>query len=158
MSDKAYKKAHEKVSEEVKKLAHSSDDNAQFMQLQKYNSVVAGLHEYYCISTEVSHDFRTIEYADNRISLYAAQYGKCAVTGIPMDSHDIHCHHKVPVSNGGSDEYANLILVSKAVHILIHASSELTIEKYLKSLNLDNKQIEKLNKLRIMAEMPPIIL
>ncbi len=35
-----------KVSEEVKKLAHSSDDNAQFMQLQKYNSVVAGLHEY----------------------------------------------------------------------------------------------------------------
>ena len=73
-------------------------------------------------------------------------------------SHDIHCHHKVPVSNGGSDEYANLILVSKAVHILIHASSELTIEKYLKSLNLDNKQIEKLNKLRIMAEMPPIIL
>ena len=75
-----------------------------------------------------------------------------------MDSHDIHCHHKVPVSNGGSDEYANLILVSKAVHILIHASSELTIEKYLKSLNLDNKQLEKLNKLRIMAEMPPIIL
>ena len=256
MSDKAYKKAHEKVSEEVKKLAHSSDDNAQFMQLQKYNSVVAGLHEYYCISTEVSHDFsrlafsinkqlrnrlkgdlskkgqlrngfikekygasrqmrflhgrpvvplgyvqsknaqhkrksinkytvkgreqihknlaidtatmlwlmrnpvkgRTIEYADNRISLYAAQYGKCAVTGIPMNSHDIHCHHKVPVSNGGSDEYANLILVSKAVHILIHASSEPTIEKYLKSLNLDNKQIEKLNKLRSMAEMPPIIL
>ena len=43
MSDKAYKKAHGKVSEEVKKLAHSSDDNAQFMQLQKYNAVVAGL-------------------------------------------------------------------------------------------------------------------
>ena len=80
------------------------------------------------------------------------------MTGIPMDSHDIHCHHKVPVSNGGSDEYANLILVSKEVHILIHASSEPTIEKYLKSLNLDNKQIEKLNKLRSMAEMPPIIL
>lgn len=47
MSDKAYKKAHEKLSEEVKKLAHSSDDTAQFMQLQNYNSVVAGLHEYY---------------------------------------------------------------------------------------------------------------
>ena len=31
----------------------------------------------------------------------AEVYGKCAVTGIPMDSHDIHCHHKVPVSNGG---------------------------------------------------------
>ena len=33
-----------------------------------------------------------------------------------------------------------------------------TLEKYLKSLNLDNKQIKKLNKLRTMAEMPPIIL
>ena len=59
----------------------------------------------------------------------------------------------MPVNNGGSDEYTNLILVSKEVHILIHASSEPTIEKYLKSLNLDDKQIEKLNKLRTMAEM-----
>ena len=32
----------------------------RFMQLQKYNSVVAGLHEYYCISTEVSHDLSLI--------------------------------------------------------------------------------------------------
>ena len=66
MSDKAYKKAHEKVSEEVKKLAHSSDDNAQFMQLQKYNSVVAGLHEYYCISTEISHDFSRLAFSINK--------------------------------------------------------------------------------------------
>ena len=66
MSDKAYKKAHKKVSEEVKKLAHSSDDNAQFMQLQKYNSVVAGLHEYYCISTEVSHDFSRLAFSINK--------------------------------------------------------------------------------------------
>ena len=66
MCDKAYKKAHEKVSEEVKKLAHSSDDNAQFMQLQKYNSVVAGLHEYYSISTEVSHDFSRLAFSINK--------------------------------------------------------------------------------------------
>lgn len=255
MSDKAYKKAHEKVSEEIKKLAHSSED-AQFIQLQKYNSVVAGLHEYYCIATEASHDFaklafginkrlrnrlkgdlsksgylrngfikekygqskqmrflhgrpviplgyarvrnaqhkrksvnkytvegrktihknlgidtgtmlwlmrnpvrgRSIEYADNRISLYAAQYGKCAVTGKHMQAQDIHCHHKIPVSKGGTDEYSNLVLVCKAVHTLIHATSELTIEKYLKFLNLEPKQMEKLNKLRTMAGMPEIIL
>lgn len=66
MSDKAYKKAHGKVSEEVKKLAHSSDDNAQFMQFQKYNAVVAGLHEYYCISTEVSHDFSRLAFSINK--------------------------------------------------------------------------------------------
>ena len=256
MSDKAYKKAHEKLSEEVKKLAHSPDDTAQFMQLQNYNSVVAGLHEYYCIATEICEDFgrlafsinkqlrnrlkgdvsrkgtlrkgfikekygeskqlrflhgrplvpvgyvhpknaqhkrksvnkytpegralihknleidtgtmlwlmrnpvrsRTIEYADNRISLYAAQYGKCAVTGRVMEAHDIHCHHKVPVSKGGTDEYANLVLVSKDVHVLIHASEETTIQNYLKILQLEKSELEKLNKLRIKAEMPPITL
>ncbi|HES5469294.1 TPA: group II intron reverse transcriptase/maturase [Streptococcus pyogenes] len=256
MSEKAYKKAHEKLSEEVKKLAHSSDDTAQFMQLHNYNAVVAGLHEYYCIATEISADFgklafsinkqlrnrlkgdisrkgtlrngfikekygksrqmrflherplvpvgyiqpknaqhkrksvnkytpegrdqihrnleidtmpmlwlmknpvrgRSIEYADNRISLYAAQYGKCAVTGQIMNAHDIHCHHKVPVSMGGTDEYANLVLVLKDVHVLIHASSETTIKRYLCELKLEKSQLDKLNKLRIKAEMPPIVL
>ena len=256
MSDKAYKKAHEKLTAEVKELAHSSDDTAQFIQLQKYNSVVAGLHEYYQIATDTVDDFaklafsinkqlynrlkgdisrtgtlrngfikdkygksrqlrflherptvpvgavqqrnaqnkrksvnkytpkgrelihknlafnteamlylmrnpvkgRSIEYADNRISLFAAQYGKCAVTGLPMEEHDIHCHHKVPVSKGGTDEYANLILISKAVHVIIHATSETTIRQYLKTIQLDDSMLKKLNKLRIMAEMPPIIL
>ena len=256
MSDKAYSKAHEKLSEEVKLLAHTPDETAQFIQLQKYNSVVAGLHEYYCIATEVSHDFgrlafsinkrlrnrlkgdlsksgylrngfikkkygssrqmrflhqrpvipigyvqpknaqhkrksvnkytvegrrrthrnleidtagmlwlmrnpvrgRSIEYADNRISLYAAQYGNCAVTGEHMHPQEIHCHHKRPVRNGGTDEYSNLVLVREPVHILIHATLKTTIEHYLNSLNLDEKQLKKLNKLREMAEMPPIIL
>lgn len=255
MSDKAYQKAHEKLSEEVKKLAHSSEE-AQFMQLQKYNSVVAGLHEYYGIATEASDDFgklafginkqlrnrlkgdlsktgslkdgfikqkygqsrqlrflhkrpvvpvgyarpknaqhkrkavnkytpegrklihknlqidtgtmlwvmrnpvrgRSIEYADNKISLYAAQYGKCAVTGKVMAPHDIHCHHKVPASKGGTDEYANLILICKDVHTILHASQSLTIERLLNFLNLEPKQLAKLNKLRTLAEMPPIIL
>ena len=256
MSDKAYKKAHEKLSEEVKKLAHSPDDTAQFMQLQTFNSVVAGMHEYYCIATETCEDFgrlafsinkqlrnrlkgdlsrqgtlrkgfikekygeskqlrflhgrplipvgyvhpknaqhkrksvnkytpegrmpihenleidtgtmlwlmrnpvrsRTIEYADNRISLYAAQYGKCAVTGCDMKAHDIHCHHKVPISKGGTDEYANLVLVTNDVHILIHASNDNTIRSYLQILHLDKTKLEKLNILRIKAEMPPITL
>lgn len=101
---------------------------------------------------------RSIEYADNRISLYAAQYGKCAVTGQIMNAHDIHCHHKVPVSMGGTDEYANLVLVLKDVHVLIHASSETTIKRYLCELKLEKSQLDKLNKLRIKAEMPPIVL
>jgi len=101
---------------------------------------------------------RSIEYADNRISLYASKYGKCAVTGLPMKVHDIHSHHKVPVSIGGTDEYANLILISKAVHVIIHAKYETTIRQYLKDLQLDDSKLEKLNKLRSLAEMPPIIL
>ena len=101
---------------------------------------------------------KTIEYADNRISLYALQYGKCAVTGKPLMPHDIHCHHKVPVSKGGTDAYENLILICKDVHGVIHASLNPTIEKLLNPLNLDPNQLFKLNKLRILADMPPITL
>ena len=101
---------------------------------------------------------RSIEYADNRISLFAAQYGKCAIPGLPMEVHDIHCHHKVPSSKGGTDAYENLILVSKAVHVITHATSEITIREYLNSLQLDDSKLAKLNKLRTMAEMPVIIL
>lgn len=53
---------------------------------------------------------RSIEYADNRISLYAAQYGKCAVTRLELEFDEIHCHHKIPVEKGGTDVYANLVL------------------------------------------------
>ena len=254
ISDKAYKSAHAKLSKEVHDLEHVPNEDAQFMQLQRYNAVVAGLHEYYCIATDIVDDFgrlafsinkqlrnrlrkdiskkghlrngfikekygnskqirflrgrpivpigyakprnaqhkrksinkytaegrklihknleidvstmlwlmrnpvrgKSVEYADNRISLYAAQHGKCAITGIHMDAHDIHCHHKQPVCLGGTDEYVNLVLVCSAVHVIIHASSDETIDKYLKPLNLDKTKLAKLNKLRVKAEMPPI--
>jgi group II intron reverse transcriptase/maturase len=39
---------------------------------------------------------QSIEYNDNRLSLYCGQQGKCAVTGEKLLVHDIHCHHKRP--------------------------------------------------------------
>ena len=49
---------------------------------------------------------RSIEYVDNRISLYSAQKGLCAVSGEKFTSTDqIHCHHKIPKSQGGTDEF-----------------------------------------------------
>ena len=95
---------------------------------------------------------RTAEYADNRLSLYCAQYGKCAITGHMIDSlDDIHCHHKLPRHNGGKDNYQNLIIIREAVHILIHATTQSTIERYLALLNLNKKQLAKVNKLRVQA-------
>jgi len=92
---------------------------------------------------------QTVEYADNRISLLTAQNGKCAITGIPFVSVDeIHCHHIIPKFLGGTDRYSNLILIDIDVHRLIHAKKKETIKKYLLSLNLNDKQIEKVNKLR----------
>ena len=99
---------------------------------------------------------RSIEYMDNRVSLYAAQYGKCAVTGEILWIDEIHCHHKKPVSQGGTDEYKNLIIVREDVHKLIHAIKQETITAYLSKLNLNQSQMKKLNKLRIMAGNPAI--
>ena len=89
---------------------------------------------------------RSIEYADNRISLYPAQKGKCAVTGEKFTTMDeIHCHHKLPKSKGGTDDYQNLVLVKENVHKLIHATRAKTIQHYLQTCKPD---IQKLNVLR----------
>jgi len=97
--------------------------------------------------------YRTAAYNDNRISLYCAQYGKCAVTGRKLEIKEIHCHHKLPKYLGGTDEYKNLVIISEDVHRLIHATSPETIRKYLEKLKLDPKQFKKLEKLRSLAKV-----
>ena len=248
MSDKAIRLAKEKISTAIHAIQRPADEQAQYIAIQKYNSVVAGLHNYYRLATHVSVDFpklaqglklqmsnrlreitskgnlergfikerygkskqlrflnghplipiayiqtrdaqhkkksvnrytpegraeihknlgintdtmlwlmqnpvldKTIEFADNRISLFAAQYGRCAITGVDLMPYDIRCHHKIPLENGGTDEYDNLVLVTETVHIIIHATLNDTIQKHLKPLQLNKKELAKLNKLRELA-------
>ena len=99
---------------------------------------------------------RSIEYMDNRISLYVAQNGKCAVSGKILYIDEIHCHHKVPVYQGGNDRYENLVILHKDVHRLLHATTMETIKKYLSQLKLTQHQKEKLNKLRAIANYEKI--
>lgn len=97
--------------------------------------------------------YKSIAYNDNRISLYCAQYGRCAVSGKKLEIGEIHCHHKVPKHLGGTDEYKNLIIVSSDIHRLIHATKPETIQKYLEQLQLDAKQLRKLKNLRKLANV-----
>lgn len=90
----------------------------------------------------------SIEYNDNRLSLYCAQQGKCVVLNRPLEIERIHCHHKKPKVQGGNDAYNNLILVDMDVHILIHATKRETVDKYKELLKLNQKQIDKVNALR----------
>lgn len=100
---------------------------------------------------------RSTEYADNRISLFFAQYGKCAVTGNPFQSpEEIHCHHRVPRHKGGTDKYSNLVLITDQVHRLLHATKEETLRFYMDLLKLSKPQLQKLNRLRDMAGLAPI--
>ena len=256
IKDKALQKIREKSKEIIGQIRQTYDPGMEYRLIQKYNSYVMGVHNYYSIATHVNIDFhkiafdvkkslynrlkhrlqkkgqitnryikekygtsrevrylnghaiipiayvqhrvpmdkksrvnkytpegrveihknlaginmavlyhlmnnpcgkQSVEYNDNRIALYVAQKGKCAVSGVELEANQVDCHHKKPLVLGGNDSYQNLIIVSDVVHILIHSSNERTIRKYLKVLNPDKKQLAKLNKLRAMAEMPELV-
>ena len=91
----------------------------------------------------------TIEYNDNRISLFIAQKGNCTITGEELELEDMHCHHKRLYKETQDDSYSNLILVTKEIHRIIHANKLETLEKYKDIINkLTIKQLKKLNELR----------
>lgn len=102
------------------------------------------------------HTNKSIEFTDNRLSLWAAQHGKCAVTKRVLWIDELHCHHKVPISNGGTDAYRNLIILHKDVHTLVHAVSSGTIQAYLDRVKPTQTMLKKINTLRLKAGMPAI--
>ena len=92
---------------------------------------------------------RSIEYNDNRISLFSAQCGMCALLGVRLNVNDLHCHHKTSIHDGGTDKYQNLVIISPDIHRLIHATQPETIHQTLVKLELSKKQIAKVNKFRV---------
>ena len=99
---------------------------------------------------------RSIEYNDNRLSLYCASHGKCSITGKILEIGNIHCHHKIPYSISHDDSYGNLILICQEAHILIHAVNSEVIQHYKSLLNLNAQQISKINKLRKLLNLADI--
>ena len=57
LSDKAVAHAKEKISAAIKAIQIPADSQSQYIAIQQYNSVVAGLHNYYRLATRVSEDF-----------------------------------------------------------------------------------------------------
>jgi RNA-directed DNA polymerase len=94
---------------------------------------------------------RSIEYNDNRISLFSAQSGMCGILGERLTVNDFHCHHITQVQDGGTDKYQNLVIISPDIHRLIHATKSDTIHQILEKLELSKKQIAKVNKFRVIA-------
>lgn len=254
ISDKALKKIHTQAKYYIHKMQKPDDRKNAYEVVQNYNAFVMGVHNYYCIATNVSQDFaktafpiskslkarlkenisnkgicsslikkrygkskqlmyvygfalipmgyvkhkapldkkrsvnkytaegraeihkkleainmdtlyqimqnpvkqRSIEYNDNRLSLYCTQQGKCAITKQILKIGKMHCHHKIPVKNGGKDNYGNLIFLTEEVHILLHATDTTVIEHYMSILKLNHNQMIKLNKLRKQAGLEEI--
>jgi len=92
---------------------------------------------------------RSVEYNDNRISLFSAQSGVCAILGERLEVNHFHCHHKLPISKGGTDKYQNLAILSPEIHRLVHAIKPETIHQLLAKLMLTKKQLIKVNKFRV---------
>lgn len=101
---------------------------------------------------------RTVEFNDNRISLYTGQNGKCGITGIPLTIGNMEAHHKTPVSLGGTDEYSNLIYLQKDIHKVIHMTDMSKIEKVIKDNKLKPTHIRKINNLRKLAGKSLIVI
>ena len=57
MSVKAIAHAKEKISAAIKAIQHAANSREQYIAIQKYNSTVTGLHNYYRLATRVSEDF-----------------------------------------------------------------------------------------------------
>lgn len=91
---------------------------------------------------------RSVEYNDNRISLFSAQQGRCAITGLFLEFGNMHCHHKLPRSKGGSDKYNNLIFLIDEIHLLIHSNKGTTQRRILSKYNINKDMLNKINDLR----------
>lgn len=91
----------------------------------------------------------SVEYNDNRISLYSAQKGRCSVTGYELSIHDMEVHHIKGRKVDNPDRFGNLTYVTTFVHRLIHATNADTIERNLSIVKPYNAQVlKKLNSFR----------
>lgn len=119
--------------------------------IHRNQSAVSEIALRWIRSNPVVSDRATVEFNDNRISLFIAQSGKCSVTGEELNVLDMHCHHKIPYHVSKDDKYSNLTIVKSEVHILIHATKGDTIQRYMTLLNLNDEQVKRLNKLRLLV-------
>ena len=116
-----------------------------------------------CVSFEVmkymmenANNYPTLEMADNALSRYIAQKGKCAVTHNPLIATDMICLHIKPCKGERNDTYRNLILLSKEIADIVSADTEKKILKSISILTLTEEMEEKINKLREHRELEPI--
>ena len=93
----------------------------------------------------------SVEFNDNRLSLYSAQQGKCAISGEKLTMENIRCLRKVPKYKHGTDEYKNLILVTDTIAKLMDIRDTEKLDTWVKTLQLTDKQYKKLTELRKLA-------
>lgn len=90
---------------------------------------------------------QSVEYNDNRLSLYAGQRGRDKITNLPLDE-TLRVHRIIPTEHGGTDKYNNLILVQPEIYLLIHLTHRVPIKMHLIMFKINTDQIKKINLYR----------
>ena len=96
----------------------------------------------------------SVRYNDNRISLYAGQDGKCAITGKKLDVQTCFCYRKTNDCKKGKDNYQNLLLLSLQGLAIVSSEDMMSVVALVKEYSLNAKVITKVNKLRATAGLP----
>lgn len=91
---------------------------------------------------------QSVELNDNKISLMIGQKGKCYITGEYLQIENMICHHKIPKELGGSDEYKNLVWLTKEIKYMLKSTNLDAIAKYLNKVQLDETGLKRFNSLR----------
>ena len=100
--------------------------------------------------------FPNLEMADNALSRYIAQKGKCAILHTELTIEDMRCLHIKHPKGERNDTYKNLILVSSDMAKVIKATNKATLDKYLRGQRLTTEMQDKINKLRGHRDLEPI--
>lgn len=98
--------------------------------------------------------YESVRYNDNRVSLYAGQDGKCAVTGKELDVQTCVCYRKSNECKKGNDSYQNLMLLSLQGWVIVSSENIESVAALVKEYSLNAKAITKVNKLRATAGLP----
>ena len=96
----------------------------------------------------------SVRYNDNRVSLYAGQDGKCAITGKKLDVQTCICYRKTNDCKKGNDSYQSLLLLSLQGLAIVSSEDMMSVVALVKEYSLNAKVITKVNKLRATAGLP----
>ena len=100
--------------------------------------------------------FPNLEMADNALSRYIAQKGKCAILHTELVIGDMRCLHIKHPKGECNDTYKNLILVSYEMARVITSTDRETLAFYLRGQKLTSEMQEKINKLRGHRGLEPL--
>ena len=90
----------------------------------------------------------TIEFNDNRISAYAVQQGNCYILGSKLTAEKMMCFRKKPRSRDGTDSHGNIAFVDMEIGRIVFTEDVKTARKLLAKFRLNEKQRNRLNRLR----------